>query len=294
MSLKATYFYRAMDTQASLPKETVSVTKASGEVVPFEEGKLIHSLERSGADSGSIRQVMAEVNAHLFEGITTKQIYKMAFAILKKKTAASAARYQLKAAIADLGPTGYPFERLIGALFEYQGHSVKVGQLVQGHCVQHEVDVIAHKDNVRHMMECKFHSDTTRKCDVKVPLYIRSRFVDVEQGWLRKEPHLECEGWVVTNARFTADAIQYGTCIGLNLLSWDHPRHGSLKERIDTSGLHPITCLTTLKKSEKQLLLADGIVLCRDLQMTPDAMNGIGLTIARMDRVMHEVRELCK
>lgn len=294
MIAPADYLYTMMDAANGVLVQAVSVTKASGQVVPFDKSKLVRSLEKSGADSAAISHVMAEVNAHLFEGITTKQIYRMAFAILKKKTAASAARYQLKAAIADLGPTGYPFERLVGALFEHQDYDVKVGELLQGHCVQHEVDVIAQKDNVRHMMECKFHSDTNRKCDVKVALYIRSRFVDVEQRWLHNEPHLQCQGWLVTNARFTGDAIQYGSCVGLNLLSWDYPHQGSLKERIDTSGLHPVTCLTTLKKSEKQLLLTDGIVLCRDLQVRPDALNGIGLTHARMDRVMHEVRELCQ
>lgn len=272
----------------------IKVVKASGEVVPFDEAKLVLSLERSGADDDSIALVLKEVRTHLFEGITTKKIYKMAFAILRKNTEASAARYQLKTAIAELGPTGHPFERLIGALFEHQGYKVRVGQLVQGHCVQHEVDVIAQKKEQRYLMECKFHSDTTRKCDVKVPLYIQSRFLDVEKAWKAKEPNLQCGGWVVTNARFTGDAIQYGTCVGLNLLSWDYPRNESLKARIDASGLHPITCLTTLKKSEKQQLLNDSIILCQDLHFNPDALNGMGLGLVRIDKVMKEVAAVCR
>jgi Holliday junction resolvase-like predicted endonuclease len=282
-----------MTTQQVFPKD-LHVTKVSGEVVPFEESKLIHSLERSGASESIINEVLEEVARNIIEGIATKRIYRMAFAILKRKTASSAARYQLKAAIADLGPTGYPFERLVGSLFEHQGYKVQVGQMVQGRCIQHEVDVIAEKNGTRHMMECKFHADAERKADVKVPLYIRSRFVDVMEAWQRQKPDLECVGWVVTNARFTTDAIDYGQCVGLQLLSWDHPHHGSLKERIDGSGLHPVTCLTTLKRSEKQQLLENGTVLCRDIQLAPDTLNGIGLPLSRVRKVMDEVNAICQ
>lgn len=273
--------------------EGLHVTKASGDVVPFDENKLVHSLERSGASESIINEVLKEVRGHLHEGIPTKQIYRMAFATLKKRTTSSAARYQLKSAIAGLGPTGYPFERLVGALFEHQGYRVQVGQLVQGRCVQHEVDVIAEKNGTRNMMECKFHGDPNRKADVKVPLYIRSRFVDVMEAWQKTEPGLDYVGWVVTNARFTTDALDYGRCIGLQLLSWDYPQHGSLKERIEGSGLLPITCLTTLRKSEKQQLLENGILFCRDIHANSERLNGIGLTVSRSGKVMDEVRAIC-
>lgn len=283
----------SIKNKISIFPETLRVTKVSGDVVPFDEHKLVHSLERSGASESIINEVLDEVRGHLYEGIPTKQIYRMAFAILKKRTASSAARYQLKSAIAELGPTGYPFERLVAALFEHQGYSVKVGQLVQGRCVQHEVDVIAEKSGTRNVMECKFHADPNRKADVKVPLYIRSRFVDVMEAWQKTEPDLEYVGWVVTNARFTGDALDYSRCIGLQLLSWDYPHHGSLKERVDGSKLLPITCLTTLKKSEKQQLLENGVIFCRDIHADPRTLTGIGLTLSRSGKVMDEVRAIC-
>lgn len=273
--------------------EGLHVTKVSGDEVPFEENKLVHSLERSGASEAIINEVLEDVRGHIYEGIPTKKIYRMAFAILKRKTVSSAARYQLKQAIADLGPTGYPFERLVASLFEHQGYRVKVGQLVDGRCVQHEVDVIAEKNGTRYMMECKFHADPERKADVKVPLYIRSRFVDVMESWQRADPALEYVGWVVTNARFTTDAIDYGRCIGLQLLSWDFPQRGSLKERIDGSGLLPVTCLTTLRKFEKQQLLENGVIFCRDIHADREALNGIGLTLSRSGKVLEEVRAIC-
>src|SRR5690606_6702976 len=149
--------------------------------------------------------------------------------------------------------SGYPFEKYVGEILKHEGYKTRVGQIVQGHCVQHEVDVIASKDDQHFMVECKFHSDQVRKCDVKIPLYIHSRFLDVEKAWEQRPGHGHKfhQGWVMTNPRFTTDATQYGTCAGLNLVSWDFPKKGSLRERIDGSGLHPITCLTTLTKKEK-------------------------------------------
>ncbi len=84
-----------MENQESHVLGVIKVNKASGEVVPFDEAKLVHSLERSGADDDAIAEVLKEVRHNLVEGITTKKIYKMAFPILRKKTEASAARYQL-------------------------------------------------------------------------------------------------------------------------------------------------------------------------------------------------------
>ena len=49
----------------------------------FSEEKLANSLRRSGADEATIEFVLADVKAALFEGMSTKRIYDMAFALLR-------------------------------------------------------------------------------------------------------------------------------------------------------------------------------------------------------------------
>ncbi|MGS0527278.1 hypothetical protein ACU8V7_21050 [Zobellia nedashkovskayae] len=44
-----------------------------------------------------------------------------------------------------MGPTGFPFERFIGALLTYSGYETKVGIVMDGICVTHEIDVVAEK-----------------------------------------------------------------------------------------------------------------------------------------------------
>lgn len=276
--------------------ENIFITKASGETAPFSAEKLRQSLHRAGAGEEVIDSIEKEIGQRLYPGITTKEIYRRAFSMLRKASAHLAAKYKLKKALQELGPSGYPFEKYVGEILKHEGYKTKVGQIVQGYCVQHEVDVIASKGDQHFMIECKFHSDQGRKCDVKIPLYIHSRFLDVEKAWEQKlgHGHKFHQGWVVTNTRFTTDAIQYGTCAGLNLVSWNYPPKGSLRERIDGSGLHPVTCLTTLTKKEKQLLLDKGIVLCKELCQNEQILSDAGVHPSRLPKVMEEARLLCE
>ena len=272
--------------------QAIQITKRNGEKVPFNVQKLINSLDRSGASEADIEQVIREVGNNLVDGMSTHKVYQLAYSILRKVSRHAAGKYKLKKAIFELGPTGYPFERFVGELLKNQGYQVEVGQIVQGFCVQHEVDVIAEKDNRRYIIECKWHSDLSTKSDVKVSLYFHSRFQDIKKQWEKQANNhlLFHEGWLVTNTRFTDDALQYGECAGLRMISWDYPEKGSLKDRIDLSGLHPITALQSLTKREKEMLLEKNIVLCRDI--TGQALETAGIKSSRFRKILQEAEEI--
>ena len=271
------------------------ITKASGEKVPFSAHKLENSLKRAGATAEVIDAIVQQVTNSLFEGITTKEIYHIAFELLRNKRSSSAAKYKLKHAIMELGPTGFPFEKYFAEVLKNQGFKTKVDQTLQGHCVSHEIDVIAEKGDNYFMVECKFHNQPGFICDVKIPLYIQSRFKDVENSLdqLPGQSHKFHQGWVVTNTRFSADAIQYGICVGLHLVGWDYPHNGSLREQIDQAGLYPITCLTTLTENEKGKLLEMGIVLSKDLYENHLALSQIGIAKDRIATIVNESKEVC-
>lgn len=242
----------------------------------------------------------------LYDGIGTGKIYGKAYRLLKARSRPNAARYKLKKAIMELGPSGYPFEKFVAALLEQQGFATEVGVVVDGRCVTHEVDVMARRNAKLIMVECKFHNRPGVKCDVKIPLYIHSRFRDIISGnneYTRQtgsESHHDLneqemnsyEGWIVTNTRFTDDAIRFGTCSGMLMLGWDYPRRGSLKERIGLAGLHPLTCLGSLNQKEKQYLLDKGVVLCRKVRENQSLLLELGLSERRVDKVLQECEEL--
>jgi hypothetical protein len=275
--------------------EDIEVVKSSGKTTKFSIAKLKSSLRRSGADAAIIQQIVDKVRDELYRGISTKEIYNRAFALLKKKKSVFASKYKLKKAIYELGPTGFPFEKFVGTVLQYSGYEVFIGQIFNGKCVSHEVDVTARKNGQNIVVECKFHNEEGRNCDVKVPLYINSRYRDIlEFGKSLSNKKLQPnEGWVVTNTRFTLDAIQYGECVGLYLLSWDYPIGNGLKDRIDRLGLYPITVSTLLTKREKEFLLSRDIVLCRQLINDHFYLDHLGISESRKDRVLKEIQSLC-
>ena len=278
------------------PKKEILITKASGETEVFSDAKLRRSLERVNASSTIIDKIVEHVRKELKPGMSTSQIYRHAFSLLRKQERPTAAKYALKQAIRELGPSGHPFEKLIGELLVSEGFSVEVGKTVQGLCVTHEVDVVAQKDNRHIMVECKFHNQPGIKSDVKISLYIQARFLDVEKAWQKDPAHGQKfhEAWLVTNTKLTSDAIRYAECVGMKAIGWSYPTDNSLEIRIDKAGIHPITCLTTLTNSQKRQLIEKSIVLCKELLTQRNVLRQIGIQEAKISTVINEAEQLCK
>ena len=73
-------------------------------------------------------------------------------------------------------------------------------------------------------------------------------------------------GMLVTNSYFTNDSIAFAEYYGLGLLSWDYPKGSSLKNLVDSKGLYPITCLTSLTEDQISVLLSKDIILVKELK----------------------------
>ena len=109
-----------------------------------------------------------------------------------------------------LGPTGFPFEKYIAEILKEYGYATKVGEVVKGYCVSHEVDVIAQKGKECFMIECKYHNKRGRRLDVKVAMYIYARFLDIKRAQEKIKEHKKHfhQAWLVTNTKCTREAIR--------------------------------------------------------------------------------------
>lgn len=286
-----------------MPKEnknTIWVLKTSGEKERFSLNKLRRSLERSGADRKMIDMVIAQITPSVKDGMKTLDIYKRAFGILKKTKFDVAIRYSLRKAVLELGPSGFPFEKFIAEVLRRKGYSARTGVVLPGFCVNHEVDILAEKENRHIFVECKFHNQQGVKSDVKIALYVHARFLDLQRGHSIKEnvstkgnPKVH-EGWLITNTKLTLDAIQYAQCAGLRIIGWDYPEKGNLQDLILETGVHPLTFLTSLSARDKMALLQQGVVLCRDLKKSPVPLKSIGYSDEQIKRVQGEVDRVCQ
>lgn len=270
-----------------------TIIKASGEKVQYEPRKIYQSLKRVGADEKLINRIVNEVSKSLTEGMSTHEIYRIAFRLLRKESRTLAAKYHLKRAIMQLGISGYPFEKYIAEILRHQGFQAQNNQIINGFCVSHEVDVVAkHRDQLI-FIECKYHNRLGIKCDVKVSLYFKARFTDIEQGY-KNQSNERLEGWLVTNTRFTDDAMKYGRCAGLHLIGWDYPVRDSLKEQIEISGLYPVTCITNFTKAEISQLLANDIILCKTIHNNHALLDQLRIPKARKDSIIRQCETLYK
>ena len=275
----------------SFPK----ITKADGTEEPFQQKKLRDSLRRSGTSPENIEKIVAFVERNLKTGESTEKIYKNAYSMLKKVAPPeNAARYSLRRALFDFGPSGFPFEDFVKEIFRAKGYIARSGVYMKGHCVTHEIDVLAEKEKERIGCELKFHNKVGLDTDLKVALYVHARFLDIDQHSISNSEQLPFTGkYLITNTKFTSSTIEYAKCVGLSLIGWSYPRVGNLQDLIEETGLHPITCLTTIPKKIKNKLLDEKIVLCRSIKQNPMMLQKYGLKQYQIDAVFDETNRLC-
>jgi hypothetical protein len=266
------------------------VTKMSGEKELFKPEKLRRSLEKAGAPTNVIDQILEQVqNSPTLR--TTKEIYLFAYEYLKKHKPALGARYSLKQALLELGPAGYSFEQYIAHLFRKQGYEVQTNQIISGHCVDHEIDLICSNKHEKYLIECKFHGKQELKSDVKVSLYVKARFDDIKEA--KTAPQFS-QAWIVTNTRFTSHAIKFALCRNIQLLGWDYPDGAALPDLVGKYGLHPITALTSLSGSQKKMLIENHITLCAEVAQQKDMLRGLGFSQQEVDAIIKESNEVCE
>ncbi|HRH55403.1 MAG TPA: restriction endonuclease [Candidatus Paceibacterota bacterium] len=269
------------------------IIKADGTVEVFDGIKLETSLRRAGATDKTAERIRHTIEASMGPLAESSEIYRRAFQMLRLDARPAAARYSLRRALFDLGPTGHPFEDFIAELFKKEGWTVEGRQVIPGKCVPHEVDVYAKRNNEHLVAELKYHNSPGYKTDVKVALYVKARFDDIWQCDPSKKTCPVDVGFLITNTKFTKQAIDYATCSGMQLLGWSYPHGSSLYDRIVASGLYPVTALTTLRKAEKRLLIDQGIVTCQQIREHRDLLRSIGLTPERIGTVVAETNTLC-
>jgi hypothetical protein len=285
----------------------ILVRKASGDMEQFSVNKIKGSLMRSGANPTIVEDILEEIvqwvaerNRESDKVLTTKIIYKKAFALLRKLTSGSAARYKLKSAMMELGPTGHPFEHFMGEIYRVLGYdTIEVAQTLQGHALTHEVDVVATRkspkgDTHQHIVECKYYQSNGKNAGVQVSLYVHSRMEDIFS--LRKEQKeyssYTFTGGVATNTRFSSDAIAYGEYAGLKLLSWDYPKGESLREIVDRERIFPVTALSSITRADKEYLMERGVVICRQLKDNPQIINELNLSNTKRKHLTDELISL--
>lgn len=273
--------------------QSKKVVKRNGVVVDFDKSILERSLLRAGAERDLAHQIAIDIEKLIRDGDATSMVYKKAFELLYERARSVAMRYSLKKALFNLGPTGFPFEKFIAELFQRKGYATETNVHLRGGCIAHEVDVLA-IGSERIAMEIKFHNDMHIRSDVKSVLYVKARFDDLlgrttSTFSFRKKGAVD-KCILVTNTKFTKNALAYAKCAGVSLLGWGYPFRDNLQSFIQGVDAHPVTCIPSLSPSLMRSLFSEGIVTCRGLLERDDLLHALPNT----DTIVSEAKMLCR
>ncbi|EKD65226.1 MAG: ATP-cone protein [uncultured bacterium] len=267
----------------------VNIIKSTGETEPFSEEKLRASIKRARIPDQIQDLVVNHVKSKLYDNMPTSEIYHHVSEFFEKSPQPfNRTKYRLKSAIMEFGPTGYPFEDYVSELLKKDGHQTDIRQTLNGKCVKHEIDIVAEKNGKKSIIECKFHNRTEGSTQVHVSLYTKARFDDL------KDIHKLNDVWLVTNTGITSDALDYALCSGVKVITWKYPEGNGLRDLIEKFVLHPLTVLTTLSQGQKQNLLNNHMVLCRDVINKPESLQILNLPKDKKSEILEEAEYVCK
>jgi len=246
------------------------VVKASGEFEKFDSNKIKRTCIKAGCTENLANKISREVEKKSYDGISTREVLRITISLLRKwKQPSVAARYDLKGAIFRLGPAGFVFEELVGEIFKEYGYNTKVHLILKGMCVSHEIDVIATKDDINYMIECKYHNIPGIYTGLREALYTYARFLDLKDGFKVGNCRDFKQPWLVCNTKFSEDAIQYASCKGLKMIGWNYPENQGLQHLIESRKLYPVTMLRDLDSDSLDKLASVNFMLALDLLRFP-------------------------
>jgi hypothetical protein len=242
----------------------ISITKASGERESFREEKLLDSLVRVDVKKSKAQKICKQVAKGLYPNISSGEILDNVIECLEQEDPSFAARYNLKRAMMELGPTGFPFEKFVSKVLGSYQYVTRTNVTLRGHCISHEVDVLAEKKDTSYLVECKYHNTRGLKTNVRTALYVWARFLDIEQRMRKAHPRKVFSPMLVTNTKCTSQARTYAKCVGMKVLAWRYPARG-LERLIEQKNIYPVTVFPSLSSRMKRELISRDILFVRDI-----------------------------
>ncbi|MCX6800326.1 MAG: DNA alkylation repair protein [Candidatus Falkowbacteria bacterium] len=241
------------------------ILKRSGHREEFSIQKLIRGLVRSGADESLANRIAHKVGQNIKGEYSSQNIYELAKRYLKNSHPVVGARYSLREAIMRLGPAGYDFEKYVMLILREYGYETYLPEILHGECVTHEVDVVAEKDGKRIIIECKLRNEYSIYINIRDTMAAWARYMDLKEGAKIGKCIKIDELWIMTNTRFSEDALHYGGCKNMKLISWNTPTEMPLPVYIDEKKLYPVTILASIKRYHLIALSKCDILLIKQL-----------------------------
>jgi hypothetical protein len=243
----------------------VYVTKADGSKQPFDKQKIINTCLRLQATPEQAQSIADKIEAKAYDGIPTKKILQMVFLYMKKYRPAIGYQIDLRQAIAMLRSKP-DFEIFVAKLFEALGYKVETNLIIQGKCVEHEIDVVARKDSEIILVEVKHHVNHHTYSGLDTFLQLNSTLEDLKEGYESGKNNFKfTRAILICNTKVSDHARRYALCRGLEFIAWKFPQEKGLERLIEEYKLYPITFLKGIERNEAYKLADASVVTVKQL-----------------------------
>jgi len=203
-------------------------------------------------------QVLARVEARLYEGITTRTLYEILSQEVAHRAPPESARFfRLREDLGRMDP--FVFEKFVENILGRQEYTCEWNVVVPGFWVEHQIDVLAkNKNNQYAMVEIKHHTNPHRLTGLGDVAELWARLEDLQHGYQEsRTPYKFEHAWLVTNTKFSEHAKKYATGKGLWLSGWRYHLNGNgredkngLEKRIEDLGITEIDKIMAQVKKE--------------------------------------------
>jgi HJR/Mrr/RecB family endonuclease len=243
----------------------IFVTKADGRKEEFKREKIIKTCLRMRVSQDQAETIADEIEKRIYDGIETRKILRMIFKFLQKFRPEIKYQIDLREAISFLRPKP-DFEKFVQLLLKEYGYEVTPNQIIQGFCVDHEIDAIAKKDNQTILVEIKHHFNHHAYTGKDVFLEAQAILEDLIEGRKAGKNSIDFNKiLIVCNTKFSDHAKKYALCKGIDFIGWKYPEEKGLERLIEERKLYPITILKNLDAKSKEKLGDTGIIMVKQL-----------------------------
>ncbi|GIW66938.1 MAG: hypothetical protein KatS3mg095_0836 [Candidatus Parcubacteria bacterium] len=264
------------------------IIKKFGEEETFDEEKFCNNLIKIGIDNKTAFNLCHKIYNKLPNIVKSTDVFKLTLQELKRINHYYALKYNLKKAIFDLGPTGYPFEQYFSKILAEYGYETIINEFIDGKCLKYEIDIVAIKNEQRYIIECKFHHSFEIPSDLKNILYVYGRWLDIKERYSYLIP------WLATNTKISNEAIEFAECRNIKLTAWHYPKDESLEKLIEGKNLYPVTIILNANKFIVKKLIENHYVLTNDLlRDTPENIaQKTNIDIKKINKIIEEIKIL--
>jgi len=252
----------------------IYVTKADGSKQLFDKQKIINTCLRLQATPQQAQSIADRIEARVYDGIPTRKILQMIFQYMEKYRPAIGHQIDLKQAIAMLRSRP-DFEIFISKIFEALGYKVDTNLIIQGKCIEHEIDIVARKEQETILIEVKHHVNHHTYSGLDVFLQLNSTLEDLREGYEVGKNNIKFDKAIlICNTKVSEHAKKYALCRGLEFIAWKFPPDRGLERIIEELKLYPITFLREIDRDEIYKLADAGIVTLRQLLEDVNKISG--------------------